>query len=93
LLSGLRKVPFNKTSLLEIVIDPKEIKLEISICCLAKIGRIAKGNSKGLEKYKSLLGTDEDLLSVMGIYFSEFEHLSGERLWFEYIRSLTVKSP
>ena len=88
LLSGFQTVPFNKNSLLEITIDPNLTKVSGPIWCQAKIARIVKGNSKGLAKYKGLLGEDPKIMSILGVHFTEFESSAAEGSWHEYVKIL-----
>jgi len=89
LLSGFYTVPFSTKSLLEITIDPKMVRLSEPIRSIAKIARIAKGDAKGLDKYKTLLGESNNLMSVIGIYYTEFHSESEEQKWVGYVKRAT----
>ncbi|MFK7826184.1 MAG: hypothetical protein AB8G05_18675 [Oligoflexales bacterium] len=84
LLACYELVPFCKASILEIIVDPESNKLPEPVHALAQIARIAKGDSKGLEKYKDHLGEDKNLKSVIGIFFKQFDGKNHE-VWEDYI--------
>lgn len=77
-------VPFNKNTILEINIDPEEKKLESCVYALGRIVRIVKGESEGFKKYKSNLGEDMDIKSVMGVTIYDLsEH--DLKVWREFV--------
>ena len=86
LLACYELVPFCKASILEIIVDPESKKLPEPVYALVQIARIAKGDSKGLEKYKEHLGEDKNLKSVIGIFFKQFEGNNHE-VWEDYINT------
>lgn len=81
---------FNKESILELIIDPESKKLPEPVYALVQIARIAKGDSIGLEKYQSQLNQQNELKSVMGVFFKQFKGQAHE-IWEDYLNKLYDK--
>ncbi|MFK7827580.1 MAG: PilZ domain-containing protein [Oligoflexales bacterium] len=77
-------VPFNKNTILEITLDPEVNTLKKSMYALGRIVRIVKGYSQGFQKYKSNLGEDMDIKSVMGITIFDLND-QDQKIWREFV--------
>ena len=84
LIAANHEIAFSKDNLLNVVIDPWEQTLAKSIACTVVVKRIAKGDSKGLEKYKYLTECSPNIQSIHGV---SFEDMSTDdfKLWSSYI--------
>lgn len=83
-------VPFKKGDILEIVIDPWKEILDSAISCNARVARLAKTGSKGLDKYLQLLGESPDIQSIFGIIFENMSE-PYQKIWDKYVDSVKLK--
>ena len=83
-------VDFSKKNFLYVVIDPCEQILERSIACTATVVRLAKGDSKGLEKYKLLEACPKGTSSIFGIYI-EYMSSSDYTIWSNFVNQFVQK--
>ena len=84
-------VPFNKNTILEVTIDPDASTLKKSMYTLGRIVRIVKGYSEGFRKYKSNLGEDMDIKSVMGVTIFDLTD-QDQKMWREFVLGSTLNA-
>ena len=84
-------VPFNKNTILELTIDPEAKTIKKSMYALGRIVRIVKGYSQGFQKYKSNLGEDMDIKSVMGITIFDLND-QDQKIWREFVLDSSLRA-
>ena len=84
-------VPFEKEAKIDLVIDPWKEVISDTITCQTKVARLVQIDSKGIDKYREVLGESQEGLSIFGVYFIDISP-EALKVWQDHINKITKVS-